>query len=153
MSVTRISIAVFCVLFVLAGVGGAVFGLGLLDDAGGTSGEADGPSQKVAGRDGGRVEVGPSGPGNGTVILRVRPPGKSSVRITRRGSDYKEKWNSTAALELVGLPAGLYETKVSPLNGKSLRATFEVNPGQACELTLDTTAGSEWVVGDCGDVR
>ena len=137
----------------MGGVGGVVFGLGLLDESGGSSGSVDGAGLEVDGRDGGRVEVGPSGPGNGTVILRVRPPGKASVRISKRGSDYKEEWNSTGALELVGLPAGTYNTKVSPLNGKSLRATFEVKPGEACELTLDTAAGSDWVVGACGEVR
>ena len=145
--------AVFGILIVLGGLGGVVFGLGLLDDPNGTSGSVDGAGEEVAGRAGGVVEVEPLGPGNGAVVLRVRPPGQSAVRITSVSGDYKEQWNSTGVLELVGLPAGKYKTKVSPLDGKSLRLTFEVKAGQSCELTLDINAGEEWVVGTCGEAR
>ena len=99
------------------------------------------------------VEVEPLGPGNGAVELRVRPPGKSVVRITAVSGDYKEEWNSAGSLTLVGLPAGTYKTKVSPRDGKSLRSTFEVKAGQSCELTLDINAGEEWVVGPCSEAR
>ena len=83
----------------------------------------------------------------------MRPPGQSEVRITAVTGDFKETWNSSGTLELVGLPAGKYKTKISPTGGKSYRATFEVKSGQACELTFDTKGGSEWVEGDCGEIR
>ncbi len=154
----RVAIAVVGLLILAAGAGGVVMGLGLLDDNGSVEvppvPDAGGPAKKVSGRAGGRVEVGPVEAGRGTVVLRVRPPGQSSVRITAIGSDFKEEWNSTGALELVGLPAGKYKTKVTPAaGGSAARATFEVKDGQACELTFDTNKGGEWAEGNCGDAK
>lgn len=131
--------------------------MGLLDGAGGGAGGANGgakaPEKKVDGRDGGRVEVGPTAPGNGTVVLRVRPPSKSEVRITAVSGSFKETWNSSGVLELVGLPAGKYKTKVSPKGGKSFFSTFEVKDNQACELTLDIKSSTDWNEGECGEFR
>ena len=68
--------------------------------------------------------------------------------------EFKEEWNSTGALELVGLPAGMYKTKVSPQGGgASSRATFEVKDGEACELTYSAKKGSEWQLGDCAKAK
>ena len=147
-------LAVFALLFLVAGGAGAVFGLGLLDgDGPAAGGSAKAPEKKVSGRDGGRIDVGPTAPGNGTVVLRVRPPNRSEVRITAVSGSFKETWNSSGVLELVGLPAGKYKTKVSPKDGKSFFSTFEVKDNQACELTLDTNSSTDWAVGTCGEFR
>jgi hypothetical protein len=74
--------------------------------------------------------------------------------VTAVSGDYKETWNSEGALELVGLPAGKYKTKVTPAGGGgSARATFEVKDGEACELTFDSNQGGDWSVGKCGPAR
>jgi hypothetical protein len=139
----------------LGGGGAAAFGLGLVGgDGSGGSEPAAAEGAKPEGRSGGRVKVGPVEAGRGTVILRVRPPGQSVVRVTAVSGDYKETWNSEGALELVGLPAGKYKTKVTPAGGGgSARATFEVKDGEACELTFDSNQGGDWSVGKCGPAR
>ena len=70
--------------------------------AGGASGGAKAPERAVAGRDSGRVEWSTT-PGNGTVVLRVRPPNKSEVRITAV-SGFQRNLEQLGVLELVGLP-------------------------------------------------
>lgn len=144
-------------LAVLAGLGvGAVFGLGLLDgptQAPQTNTGTPDASGQPAGRDGGRVEVAPISAERGSVILRVRPPGKSSVKISAASGSFSEEWNTSGALELVGLEAGVYKTKISPLSGTSMRATFDVQAGQICELTFDSAKGGEWVVNNCAALK
>lgn len=154
-SAVRIAVAVIGLVVVLGGAAGAAIGLGLIggDEAAQTTGGGNGPAPKVAGRAGGRVEVGPVEAGRGTVVLRVRPPGKSVVRITAIGGDFKEEWNSSGALELVGLPVGKYKTKLTPAGGgSSKRATFVVKDGEACELTFDASGG-DWEPGKCGPAK
>ena len=138
-------------LVVVGGGAGAAIGLGLVggDDGGSTAPSGNGPAPKVEGRGAGKVEVGPLSDSTGTVILRVRPPGQASVRISAVGGDFKETWNGGGALELIGLEAGTYRTKISPTGGSALRATFDVKGGQACELTFDTKKSGEWTVGKC----
>jgi serine/threonine-protein kinase len=146
-------IAVMVVLIILAGGGvGAVIGLGLLDDMkegkdGATATSGSAPTDE--GRGPGRVEVGPVSASTGTVVLRVRPPGKSTVRISAVTGDFKETWNGGGALELIGLDAGTYRTKISPRGGAAVRATFDVKAGELCELTFDTKNNAEWNVGNC----
>jgi len=154
--VVRVVGAVLAIVVVLGGGAGVGFALGLFDA--GTSdvppGAGSGTSE-LAGRSGGRVDVGPNEPGRGTVVLRVRPPGQSVVDIKANPGDFKETWNSNGALELVGLPTGRYKTKVSPgAGGSSTRATFVVKDGQSCALTFDVSGGSEdWEVGACEPVQ
>lgn len=152
----RIVVAVIAMVVVLGGAAGAAIGLGLLEDNGGgddTPVLKDNAKPKPEGRSGGRVKVGPVEAGRGTAVLRVRPPGQSVVRITAVAGEFKETWNSKGALELVGLPAGTYKTKVTPTGGSSKRSTLEVKDGEACEYTFDASAGGDWKVGKCGPAK
>jgi serine/threonine protein kinase len=148
----RVVGAVLVIAFVLGGGAGVGFANGWFDaDTSDVTPGAGPGTSELDGRSGGRVDVGPNEPGRGTVVLRVRPPGQSVVDIKANPGDFKETWNSNGALELVGLPAGRYKTKVSPgSGGSSTRATFVVKDGESCELTFDVSGGGgDWEVGDC----
>ena len=140
-------------LFLVGGAVGAAIGFGIIggDKDGGGGGEktqAEKPP-KSEGRGPGQVEVGPVSASTGTVVLRVRPPGKSTVRISAVTGDFEETWNGAGALELIGLESGTYRTKISPRGGAAVRATLDVKAGEICELTFDTKKSAEWTVGNC----
>ncbi len=103
-------------------------------------------------RSGGVLELGPVDAGHGAVALRV-VPARPDLAITVRATmgDFREKWDGTGTLELVGLEAGTYRTKIVSAAERAIRATFEVEPGRTCSLTFDLTGGEEWQVSDCSE--
>jgi len=132
-----------------AGVGGAV-ATGVIDLGGGgpDAPVESPPSQPVAGSglvSGGTIEVAELTAERGTARLVVRPPGQATVDIRASVGDFKTSWDGTGRLELAGLEAGTYKTKVKPADGgPSQRGTFEVEAGGDCTYVLDTTQGEEW---------
>jgi len=105
---------------------------------------------KPTGREGGTVEVGPAdGEGRGALVLKVEPAGSATVEIRANKGDYREEWNSSGVLELVGMEAGSYKTKVTPVTGSGHRGVVEVKAGMRCEYTFQA-AKNEWTDGSCG---
>ena len=105
---------------------------------------------KPTGREGGTVEVGPAdGQGRGALILKVEPAGSATVEIRANKGEYREEWNSSGVLELVGMEAGSYKTKVTPVSGSGHRGVVEVKAGMRCEYTFQA-AKNEWTDGSCG---
>jgi hypothetical protein len=99
---------------------------------------------------GGVVEVQPPAADRGVLVLDVSPRGAASVRISSI-LGYEASWAGTEqTLELRGLTAGIYTTKVSPLAGPSIRDTVEVVPGRACTYKLDVPTGAvSWTADGC----
>ncbi|MEL6343184.1 MAG: serine/threonine-protein kinase [Myxococcota bacterium] len=101
------------------------------------------PAFVSVGRDGGVVQVGPESEDAGTVILTLRG-GQANVTINSIGGAYKEEWNGSGSLELVGLPAGLYRAKIEGPDD-SQRTTFDALAGQTCTFTYALDQGAdEW---------
>jgi serine/threonine protein kinase len=144
------------VLLILGG--GAVGGLiatGVIDLGGG--GTAPDPVAKAtppgpAASDmqgGGTVQVADPGPGKGTATLTLKPPGAATVNLRESIGDYEIDWDGTGKLELVGLPAGTYKTKVKPkAGGSAARATLDVQDGKSCSFVFDLKA-EEWSQTGC----
>ena len=81
----------------------------------------------------------------GTARLIVQPPGQAVVDIRASMGDFKESWNGAGRLELIGLEAGTYKTKVKPrAGGSAMRGTLEVEPGSDCTYIFDLKQGEEW---------
>lgn len=97
---------------------------------------------EVEGIDGQLIEIGPVGPDAGAVILTV-DGAVQSVKLKAIVGDYEEVWNGTGALELVGLPAGVYRTDVK--SDSTERSTIESVPEKTCRYTFRVNQGaSEW---------
>ena len=153
-------IALAAVVLLGVGVIGAGFvGYGIYAKAGGggsTGGEQveapEGPKEPVAASNavpGGRIEVGAVGADAGTLALTVSPAGRALVSISSV-TGFKQEWDGSGELELVGLPVGTYKTKVAPRDGKTVRGTVEVVAEQRCAYTFDLTgAGEEWQKSGC----
>ena len=111
---------------------------------------ADPPPETAArGVPGGRVEVGPMDGTNGALSLVLDPEGAGAVALSSV-TGFKQDWDGTGRLDLVGLPPGTYKTKVSPASGSALRGTLEVKAGLTCSYVFPTTGGeSEWTAQGC----
>ncbi|MCB9776978.1 MAG: serine/threonine protein kinase [Alphaproteobacteria bacterium] len=142
----------------VVGVGGLVGAraMGIIGGDGGSTPATDGGGDDGvvdAGGDrgvpGGRIEVGPMGGENGALTLVVAPAGQATVSISSM-TGFKQDWDGSGTLELVGLPSGTYKTKVSPTSGSTVRGTVEVQAGRVCsyELRLDQDS-DEWQAAGC----
>ncbi|MCK6507887.1 hypothetical protein L6R53_31725, partial [Myxococcota bacterium] len=101
------------------------------------------------GAPGGRIEVGPMDGSNGALVLALEPAGSAAVSLSSV-TGFKQDWDGTGRLELVGLSPGTYKTKVAPATGSALRGTLEVKAGQTCSYVFPTTGGeSEWTAQGC----
>ncbi|MDG1483771.1 MAG: protein kinase [Myxococcota bacterium] len=97
---------------------------------------------EVEGIDGQVIAIGSIGPDAGTVILTV-DGAVQSVKLNASSGDYEEVWNGTGELELVGLPAGVYRTKIK--SDSTARSTIESVPEKTCRYTFRVNQGaSEW---------
>lgn len=112
----------------------------------------DGADQDVSGEvhkvpanavPGGMITVGEVGADAGTLVLTLQPPGKAFVSITSF-TGFKKDWDGTGKLEIVGLPSGTYRTKISPLQGRSVRNTVEVEANKSCSYVFSLGGGQEW---------
>jgi hypothetical protein len=157
--VGRVIGAVFVLLILAAaGVGGAV-ATGVIDlgiDIGGDGDDVEpSPAVTVDADDGllkgGIVEVAELTAERGTARLVLRPPDQATLDLRAVGGDYKVGWDGSGKLELVGLEAGLYKTKVKPkAGGGASRATLEIEPGSNCTYSFDLNQAEEWQK-DCGE--
>ncbi len=96
----------------------------------------------VEGISGQRIELGTPGPDAGTVILQITG-GVQSVKLNASTGDYEQIWDGTGELELVGLPAGVYRTKIKA--DSTARSTIESVPEKTCRYTFRVDQGaSEW---------
>ncbi len=108
---------------------------------------SDGPALEEA-VPGGVIEVGPSGPDRGVLVLDAIEPGAASVRIA--SPTWATLWAGTEpTLELRGLPAGDYSTRVTPSGGSAIRDTVEVRAGQTCRYTFASGQATKWTDEGC----
>lgn len=131
-----------------AGVGGAI-ATGVIDLGGGGGGGGTAPTPPApatAGmQSGGTVQVAELTKERATVRLIVRPPNQATVDIRAAVGDYKEAWDGSGKLELVGLDAGMYKTKVKPkAGGSAQRGTLDIEAGSDCTYIFDMKQGEEW---------
>lgn len=128
-----------------------LFGPAALDVPDGPDAPDPGTPPEVAtrGAPGGRIEVGPMDGSTGAVRLALEPAGAASVSLSSV-TGFKQDWDGTEQLELVGLPPGTYKTKVSPATGSALRGTLEVKAGLTCSYVFPITGGEgEWTAQGC----
>lgn len=102
-----------------------------------------------AGVPGGQIEVAALDGTNGTLSLALLPPGSGSVSISS-GTGFKQDWDGSGRLELIGLAPGTYKTKVKPAAGSAFRGTLEVQAGKTCSYVFPTTQDdAEWTADGC----
>ena len=149
------AVAVVVVLAVVCG-GGLVIArsMGLLGGGDGDAVDAGTPPVTAGvgsekGAPGGRIEVGAMDGSNGAVSLSLQPEGSASVSVTSM-TGFKQDWDGSGQLELVGLAPGTYKTKVAPEHGSTVRGTLEVKAGKTCSYVFPTTeGGTEWQASGC----
>ena len=83
----------------------------------------------------------------GTIILKLEGA-RASVKIDATTSDFEEVWDGSGALEVVGLPAGVYKTRIKSAGG-TVRTTVESVPEQICTYTFTVGGGGEEWNRDC----
>lgn len=142
-------VGLLMVLVIVGGGGvGAAWYLGLLGGPDGEPPAVDEPATN-AGVAGGRIEVGPLDGTTGSLTLALASPGGATVSINSV-TGFKQDWDGSGQLELVGLPSGTYKTKVSPASGQAIRGTLEVVAGQTCSYVFpNDKEGGEWIADGC----
>lgn len=144
-------VGLLMVLVIVGGGGaGAAWYLGLLGPSAEEPPLVEEPStDAAAGAPGGRIEVGPLDGSTGSLTLTLATPGGATVSINSV-TGFKQDWDGSGQLELVGLPAGTYKTKVSPAKGPASRGTLEVVAGQTCTYVFpNDKEGGEWIADGC----
>jgi len=93
-------------------------------------------------RPGGRIETGEAADGGGTLVIDLDGAGPAKVTISAVLSGFNFRWDGTGTLELVGLEAGQYRTRVRTDESTiGLQATVE--NGRQCAYRYNLDAGSE----------
>ena len=110
--------------------------------AGTTSGT---PEPNTAEPDGGRIEVGPMDGTTGTLSLTMGTPAAVSITSV---TGFKQDWNGKGPLELVGLPAGNYRTKIT-VGTEAKRLALDVVAGKTCAFAFDDASKDEWEARGC----
>lgn len=139
---------VVALAIVVGGGLAAAWSMGLLGPA------ADGPVEEPVeagerGVAGGTIEVGPMDGTNGALSLSLKVPGGALVSISSV-TGFKQDWDGSGRLDLVGLAPGTYKTKVSKAGGPAARGTLEVKAGQKCSYVFpNDKEGGEWISDGC----
>lgn len=143
-------VGLLVVLLIVGGGGaGAAWYLGVLPGSEPAPPPEADPVGSASGAPGGRIEVGPMDGTNGALTLSLATPGGASVSINSV-TGFKQDWDGSGRLELVGLPAGTYKTKVSPVKGPAARGTLDVVAGQTCSYVFpNDKEGGEWIAEGC----
>lgn len=94
---------------------------------------------------GGRYEIGPMDGANGSLTLTLGSP--SPVSITSV-TGFKHEWDGTGTLELVGLPAGNYRTKIT-VGSEAKRLALDVVAGKNCTFAFEGASSDEWEARGC----
>ncbi len=95
---------------------------------------------------GGRYEIGAMDGTTATLKLTLASP--SLVTLDSVTADFKQEWDGSGTLELVGIPSGSYKTRVDHA-GKAIRATLKLDAGKTCSFTFDAAKGDEWEAMGC----
>ncbi|NOY27482.1 MAG: protein kinase [Oligoflexia bacterium] len=113
---------------------------------GGTVRDGRGPDGAVPG---GTIEIGAMDGTNGAISLVLNPPDSGQVSVSS-GTGFRQSWDGTGRLTLIGLTPGIYKTKVSRSSGSTIRGTLDVRAGKTCSYVFSTTQDdAEWTADGC----
>jgi len=142
-----LKIVVGVVLGLLLVGGGVVTALVLSRGDDKTEGPTTNPPEPAAKLPpGGRREIAPMSASLATVKLTLSEP--SAVILNAPGSTFKQEWDGTGTLELVGISPGPYLARITR-GGSTVRAALKIDAGTTCSFKFDTAHGTEWEATGC----
>jgi hypothetical protein len=133
-------------MLLVGGVGVAMLSGG--EDEPDAHGSAESPGVADA-LPGGSYPQGPPGPNSGTIGLSLAQSGGATVIMTD-ALGFRFVWDGTGNVELGGMKAGSYRSKVAPKEGEAIRGTLDVQAGLSCVYSWDLRGGEqEWMSRGC----